>query len=77
MRFTGKEDMYMVNSSFLFNNLYTKGFSDFKVDSLQPVRNIVNKNFLPIFYTSNIMELKTIYRMITLIKLVFHRSMIT
>ncbi len=68
--------MYMVSSSLLFNNLDSKGFCNIKIDDFKPIRNITNKNWLPVFYTGNIMELKTIYRVIAFIQYIFHKERI-
>ena len=46
-----------------------------KIDGLEPVRKAAGKNLLPVFDGSNIVELKTIYRVIP-IKPVFHGGII-
>lgn len=59
--------MYMVISSFLFNNLYAKCFSNTKVYGFEPIRDIACENFLSVFHTGYIVELKTIDRVITFV----------
>ena len=67
----------MVNSSFLLNNFYTEGFGNIKIDCLQSVKNITDKNLPSVFHTGNIMELKAIDRVISFVKPIFHRRIVT
>lgn len=64
----------MINSCFLFNDLNSEGPGNIQVDDFKPVRNASDQNFPPILDASNVVELKAINRMISLIYLVFHNS---
>ena len=69
--------MYMVNNRLLLNNLYAISLGYIKIDGFNSVWNVANQNLLSIFYAGNIVELKAIDRVISLVQSIFHRHNIT
>lgn len=69
--------MYVVNSGFLLNDSYIKSLGDAMVDSFQSFSNLIQKYLAPVFDTSDVMELKAIYRVISFAKIAFHTNIIS
>ena len=64
----------MINSRLLFNNSYPESLRYLKVYGFKSSGDITNKNLLTVLRTSDIVELNTVYRVITLIYIVSHRG---